>query len=70
MCLRAVLGTRSSRGLKGVVRLGEDVGSPSPYLPAAEGKGVSVPVSMVGVQEGHGTSSIGWFLEKKHVDQE
>lgn len=41
MCLRAVLGTRSSTGLKVVVGLGEDVGSPSPsYSPAAEGKGL------------------------------
>lgn len=41
MCLRAVLGTRSSTGLKAVVGLGQEVGSPSPpYLPAAEGKGL------------------------------
>lgn len=33
MCLRAVLGTRSFTGLKAIVWLGEDVGSPSPpYL--------------------------------------
>ena len=72
--VRAVLGTRSSTGVKAVVWLGGEVGSPSPpHLPAAEGKktvGLLFMISMMDVREVHGTCGTGWFLEQTHVHQE